>query len=198
VLLVAAEKELKYDMVPIDLAKGEQKSAEHLKRQPFGKIPVYEDGNFRLFESRAIARYIAYKYMQQGTQLIGGSLEEKSVAEQWASVEGTINNAMNQILFNRIWAAMKGMTGSEDAAKRAGAEANALFDVLDAHLKNNQYLTGANIQLCDLSFLPELFQSQRTPEGQDILAKHPNVKAWLDRMMARPSAQTVFAMFLKK
>ena len=58
--LMALTKHLNIDveLVEVDLLSGEQKSEAHLKRHPMGKIPVLEDGDFVLFESLAIARYL--------------------------------------------------------------------------------------------------------------------------------------------
>jgi glutathione S-transferase len=59
VLLTAAEKGVDVEVKPIDLSKGEHKSPEYIsKHHPFGVIPVLYDGDFKLYESRAIARYI--------------------------------------------------------------------------------------------------------------------------------------------
>src|SRR5215467_8190481 len=40
------------------MAPGESKSAEHLKRHPFGRIPAFEHGDFQLYETQAILRYL--------------------------------------------------------------------------------------------------------------------------------------------
>ena len=40
------------------LAPGESKSPDHLARQPFGRIPAFEHGDFRLYETQAILRYL--------------------------------------------------------------------------------------------------------------------------------------------
>ncbi|MGZ3721817.1 MAG: glutathione S-transferase family protein [Bdellovibrionales bacterium] len=57
VVYAAEELGLNYQINPVDLTKGETKTAEHLARHPFGKVPVIEhDGRF-LFESNAIVRY---------------------------------------------------------------------------------------------------------------------------------------------
>ncbi|CAM6107293.1 unnamed protein product [Calypogeia fissa] len=67
VLLALFEKHVTdFEIVDVDLGKGEHKKPEFLKIQPFGVIPVLQDGDLTLFESRAIARYIAYKYEKQG------------------------------------------------------------------------------------------------------------------------------------
>lgn len=59
VLVTILEKELPYEVVFVDIAKGEQKKEDYLKMQPFGKVPVMDDDGFVMFESRAICRYLA-------------------------------------------------------------------------------------------------------------------------------------------
>lgn len=59
VLTVILEKQLPYELILVDIAKGEQKSEDFMKLQPFGKVPVLDDDGFILFESRAICRYLA-------------------------------------------------------------------------------------------------------------------------------------------
>ncbi|KAK3218638.1 hypothetical protein Dsin_012608 [Dipteronia sinensis] len=54
---------------------------------PFGQVPVVEDGDFRLFESRAIVRYYAAQYAKRGPNLLGTTLEERSIVDQWLEVE---------------------------------------------------------------------------------------------------------------
>ena len=59
VLVTILEKELPYEHILIDIAKGNQKSEAYKKLQPFGKVPVLDDDGFFIFESRAICRYLA-------------------------------------------------------------------------------------------------------------------------------------------
>lgn len=102
--IVLKEKDIPFTFVPIDITKGEQKSPEYLKKQPFGAVPVIvsisfairlshsrfpsqDDDGFILYESRAIARYIATKYASQGPALIPTDLKANALFEQAASVE---------------------------------------------------------------------------------------------------------------
>ncbi|CAM6069066.1 unnamed protein product [Sphagnum tenellum] len=88
VLITLAEKNVDdYQMVPIDLLTGGNKTPEYLKLQPFGQIPAFQDGDFTLYESRAIARYISDKYEGQGTALFGKTEREKALVNQWLEVE---------------------------------------------------------------------------------------------------------------
>jgi glutathione S-transferase len=70
VLTALHEKGVPYELINIDFKIAEHKSEKYMKLQPFGKIPVLDDDGFILFESRAIARYIAKKYAGQGTPLL--------------------------------------------------------------------------------------------------------------------------------
>ena len=59
VLVAILEKELPYELILVDVAKGDQKTEDYKKLQPFGKVPVLDDDGFIMFESRAICKYLA-------------------------------------------------------------------------------------------------------------------------------------------
>lgn len=48
-----------HSLIRVDIAQGKHKTTEYKKMQPFGKVPVLEDGEFQIFESRAICKYLA-------------------------------------------------------------------------------------------------------------------------------------------
>ena len=56
VLLGLEEKRAPYRLAA--MALGEARAAAHLARQPFGRIPVFEHGDFQLYETQAILRYL--------------------------------------------------------------------------------------------------------------------------------------------
>ena len=56
--MTLAETNTPYELVVVDFAKGEHKQEPHLSRQPFGQVPALKDGDFELYESRAMCRYI--------------------------------------------------------------------------------------------------------------------------------------------
>ncbi len=64
---VLEEMGLPYEIVLVDLSKGEHKQPAHLAIQPFGQVPVLEDiDGTKIFESRAIMRYLLKKYPTEG------------------------------------------------------------------------------------------------------------------------------------
>lgn len=78
VLTALYEKNVPFELVTINFSVGEHKSEKHMKLQPFGKVPVLDDDGFILFESRAIAKYIAAKYNGQGTPLLPAESDLKA------------------------------------------------------------------------------------------------------------------------
>ena len=62
VKIVLAEKNLPYDIAPIDLRAHEQKTPEYLKLNPYGKVPVLTDDATVLYESLIINEYLDEKY----------------------------------------------------------------------------------------------------------------------------------------
>lgn len=65
VLVICKELDVPYTLLPVNFSKGDTRLPENLQYHPFGQIPYLldsEDGEvFSLYESRAIARYIAEK-----------------------------------------------------------------------------------------------------------------------------------------
>nr|GEW44847.1 glutathione S-transferase F9-like [Tanacetum cinerariifolium] len=89
VLVCLVEKEVDFETVHLNLLAGENQNPDFLKLQPFGSLPVIQDGDYTLFESRAIVRYFAEKYKSQGTDLLGKTIEEqdrKHVSAWWDDI----------------------------------------------------------------------------------------------------------------
>src|SRR5713226_3410102 len=62
VRIVLAEKELSYELVNVDLRRGEQKRPEFLKLNPFGKVPVLVDDEVVVYDSTVINEYLEDEY----------------------------------------------------------------------------------------------------------------------------------------
>ena len=84
VLMTLAETGQQAELEVVDLFKGEHKQPAHLAHQPFGQVPALQDGDFALYESRAICRYLNEKV---NGPLIPRDLKDRARMEQWISVE---------------------------------------------------------------------------------------------------------------
>ncbi|KAL2611891.1 hypothetical protein R1flu_023583 [Riccia fluitans] len=191
VLITLYEKGIEdVEIVNVDLAKGEHKKPEFLKKQPFGQVPYIEDGDLKLFESRAIARTLAAKYASQGTPLYGSTPNEKALVEQWLEVEAqNYNGPIATIVYHLVFAPMFGQTGDNDVAAAQKAKLESVLDVYEKRLLESKYLAGDFFSLADLSHIPYTYYLIKKAQQGDIYDSRPHVKAWTDSLLSRPSTQ---------
>lgn len=89
VAAVLKEKEVPFEFVQVNVFEGEHKLPGYVANQPFGQVPYIDDDGFVLYESRAISRYIAHKFRDQGAALVPDPADLKATAlfEQAVSTE---------------------------------------------------------------------------------------------------------------
>jgi len=127
---------LDYQVHSIDLGKAEQKTSEFLAINPNGRIPAIidsDDDNFRVFESGAIMVYLAEKT----GKLLPTDIKGRSLVMQWMMFQmGGIGPMMGQAnVFFRYFP-----ESIQPAIDRYHNECRRLFEVLDTHLADNEWL----------------------------------------------------------
>eukprot|EP00271_Cylindrocystis_brebissonii_P023001 TRINITY_DN9183_c0_g1_i2.p1 TRINITY_DN9183_c0_g1~~TRINITY_DN9183_c0_g1_i2.p1 ORF type:complete len:187 (+),score=43.11 TRINITY_DN9183_c0_g1_i2:222-782(+) len=124
VLVVLEEKNVTdYTVETIDVLAGAHKKPEFLAKQPFGQIPVLEDGDISIYESRAMARYVCDKYDGEGTALFGKTPKEKAAVNQWLEVEGqTFNGPISAIVVELVFKKHHGKEADEAKVAEAAAQ----------------------------------------------------------------------------
>jgi glutathione S-transferase len=149
VVYAAEELGLKYEIKPIDLMKGEQKTPEHLHRHPFGKIPAIEHNGQTLFESNAILRYMGG--LDSASAFPSNPMARAKV-DQWmeffAHQAGRWTTA---IWFNKV-IGPKYFNEAPDQ-KFVDEQSKMLLEVMpviDRHLGENVFMTGETFTLADL------------------------------------------------
>ena len=93
--LFLALLDLPVQLVDVDLAAGAQKAPEFLKRNPFGQVPVIEDGDVTLADSNAILVYLALRYDKSGTWYPREPLAAAQ-AQQWLRSRRVSSRAARQ------------------------------------------------------------------------------------------------------
>jgi len=192
VLMTAAELNADVELVPVDLMKGQHKQTEHLKRQPFGKIPAFVDNHgFTLFESRAIARYIAQQYGD--SNIYPKDPKKRAIVDQWLSVEqGTVNGYLCTILAERILNRHRGLDTDQKNIDKAINNITPYLDVLDKHLAENKYMSGTEFTLADIVYLPYLQLLSTVPEWS-LIKDRKNLLRWWEDISNRPAWKSVLA-----
>jgi glutathione S-transferase len=187
--MALAEKQAKYDLVVLDFAKGEHKSPENVARQPFGQMPSLTDGDFTLFESRAMIRYIDETVA--GQPLTPKDPKGRGLMEQWISVEtDDYNPAVGAIVYQEVFTKMMG--GSPDLAKveEAKKKLGPVMAVLDKHLAKGPHFLGDQFTLADICFMPYTEYAMGT-SAKDMILSHSNFAAWWKRVSERAAWKQV-------
>ena len=187
VLLGLEEKRADYRLAA--MAMGEGKTPAHLARQPFGRIPAFEHGDFQLYETQAILRYLdavipepslqpdAPKARARMDQIIGVA---DSYVLPFVTVGITAERVMSQVFWGR----------GPDEEKVAAALPNARICVreLERLKAGAPFLAGDRLSIADLMLVPHLDYFAATPEGRELL-DGTSLAAWLETMRARDSFQ---------
>jgi glutathione S-transferase len=167
---------LPHELIDVDLASREHKSPAFLARNPFGQIPVIEDGDVVVADSNAILVYLASRYDESGRWLPRDPVAAAHV-QQWLSVAaGPLHTGPGAA---RLVAQFQFPLDGE----RARQGAAQLFAVLDAHLASRRFLVGDGPTIADLAIYS---YTALAPEGGVPLAPYPAVRAWLERVEALP------------
>lgn len=185
VLMTLAEKGAPHEFVLVDLMKGEHKGAEHTARQPFGQIPVLDDGDFRMYESRAIARYLDETL--PGPKLTPADAKGRAIMEQWISVE-TSNftpHAM-KIIWECLFKKMQGAPADESVVQAGRTGIGKTLDILNERLGQVPYLAGSDFTIADLGYMPYVEYLFAAGHG-DLITSRPHVAAWWSRVSSRPA-----------
>ena len=180
-----------YELVSVDLGKGESRTADFKRLNPHGKVPVLLDGDFALPESDAILWYLGEKYHDANLlpRLDGGAaLQARAQIMRFLGIASTAFYPA----YSEWWTA----TNSDDPAKRSPLAADSALvkvkralDVLEATLASGEHLVDG-FSLADVANVSILFSLKRRMQI-DPLAGHERVSAWYQRVTARPTWQSV-------
>lgn len=179
VRIVLAEKELEFDSVTVDLAKGQQRSDEFRRLNPFGKVPVLVDEGSVVYESTIINEYLNDEYPHPPELLPEDSGER-------ARIRLLVDFADRAFTLPVMALEREAKATEKDEARAAAAReavAQALR-MLDRELATREYL-GEDFSLADVAFAPALLMLGQV--GVTIDPALSNVTAWKARLLARPS-----------
>lgn len=173
--MTLAETSTPHELVVVDFAKNEHKQAPHLARQPFGQVPAIQDGDFELYESRAICRYINDKV---GGSLVPRDLRDRARMEQWISIEtSNFTGPIMKFVFKHIFQRDQPPSVIETATEQV----NLAVGIMEKQLASNPFIAGSTFTLADICFMPYFEYGMATP-AKELLTKHSHVAAWWNKI----------------
>ena len=189
VSIMLEECGLPYKTHAIHIGKDEQFTPEFVAINPNSKIPAIidsegDDGKpLSIFESGAILIYLAEKT----GQFLAKNGRARSDALQWLMFQmGGVGPIFGQV-HHFLRAAKEPVPY---AIERYGKEKDRLYQVLDNHLKQHQYLAG-DYSIADMATYPWV---ARYEWHKTDLNAVPHVKRWFDAISARPAVQRGMAV----
>ncbi|KAK9740658.1 hypothetical protein RND81_03G051600 [Saponaria officinalis] len=185
--LIAAE----YSGVKVELAKNfemgvSNKSPEFLEMNPIGKVPVLETPDGPIFESNAIARYVAR--LKPDNPLYGASLIDYAHIEQWidfASMEVDPNIA-------RWYYPRAGYAPYlAPAEEHAISSLKRALDALNKHLASNTFLVGHSVTLADIVMTLNLYVGFILVMTKSFTSELPHVERYFWTLVNQPNFKKV-------
>jgi glutathione S-transferase len=194
VLLALYEKNLDFELVHVDVLDGEHKKEPFLSRNPFGKVPAFEDGDLKMFESRAITQYIAHRYAEEGTNLIPA--DPKNTADYAIMANGMEVEAHHfdppatKLAWEQVYKLMYGLTTDEEVVAEEEAKLAKVLDIYEGRLSAFKYCAGDTFTLTDLHHIPVIQYLLQTP-SKKLFSERPHLNKWVADITSRPASQKV-------
>ncbi len=189
ILILLEELNLKYDLKKVDLSKGEHKSDEFLKLNPFGKVPAVKYGSRELFESRSVLRYIAKNNVEIDDLL--GDIE----VDMWLESESqNYNPLVSKIIYEKVFKKVynKDEKPDEELVDKLLKDLEKVLDIYEDRLENVGYIGGETFSIADISHIPYTNYMLRVGY-KDMYKSRPNVYKWLKRIMKRDSVKYILS-----
>ena len=166
-------------------AVGGKREPGFLAMNPMGRVPVLQDGALTLFESQAILRYLASKAGAEA--LWPADPGRRAVVDQW--MEWAKVNVAPAVIYKVFWQMVRVSAAERDHAKIAegAAELVELMTIAEAQIARGGWLVGDQMTLADISFGTQLYRYYEVDFERPEL---PGLRAYYERLCARPSYQT--------
>jgi GST-like protein len=169
-----------YDIIPIDIFKGEQHGAEFLRINPNGKVPALVDDGIAVFDSHAILLHLAEKHRR----FVPTEATERAAMLSWLEFIATgLSPFSGQAVHFLHYAPEK----LPYAVNRYVKEVERHYRVLDQHLAASNYLAGREYGIADMALWGWAISAGYI-FGEKGLADYPNVQRLVTEINARPAA----------
>lgn len=184
-VLCAQELNLDFTRVDAGGSFGITQTPEYLQKNPNALVPLLEDGDFVLWESNVIVRYLCAKHSPG--RMYPDGLRERFEAERWMDWQQTTVNPAGRGAFIEL---IRRPGGKVDPAKVEASVAamQPLLDMMDARLAQHAFIAGDTLTMADLPLACEVQRWSGLPLEHKPRA---HLARWYREMATRPSARGV-------
>ncbi len=183
VIWLLEELGLPYTRVDVGGAFGGTATPDYRAMQPLGLVPAIEDGDFTLFESNTILRYICNAHAPS-TPLYPTEPKARARVEAWMDFQQTaINRPMSTVFLGLVRTPPEKRDTAAIAA--AAKDAAGLWAILDGRLARHAYAAGDSLTLADMAL--GIYVHRWFVMDVPGRPEAPNLRAWYQRLLARPA-----------
>ena len=177
--MAALQLKAPVELVFVDLHKGDQHLPEFLNMNPNHRVPVLQDGDFYLWESRAIMQYLAEK--TPGQTLYPTDLKARADVNRWLFWTAQhFAPAISVFFWENVVKGMIGRGAPDPVELQRGDRLfNEFAAVLDCHLADRKWIAGPDLTLADLSIAAAYACAA---PGKAPVAWYANIQKWFMRV----------------
>jgi glutathione S-transferase len=175
-----------YQLLKLDLMKGDQKQSKYLQLNPNGKVPTLVDDDFVLWESNAILLCLIEKFSV--TQFLPIGVQDRARVFQWLLFEQTTFRPPLSLLVRQTRFTPSDKQ-DQQAIEQAWMDVRTNMSILQRALFGREYI-GGTFSVADIAVLPYVYLAKDL--GTD-LAAWPGIDAYWQRLSVRPSWQKIIA-----
>ncbi|WFR98921.1 glutathione S-transferase family protein [Rhizobium tumorigenes] len=184
-MLLAEKGVTDFEQIPLNVLKGEPKSPEHLKRHPFGKVPVLEHDGITILETAAITRYL--DDVLPGKSLVPANAKDRARMDM---AVGIIDSYGYGALLGGVAAyhLFPDFVGgkNEESRKEGIANGRKVLEFIMTTRAGDTFIAGNELSLADLYLAPIAFYISMTPD-KSALFDVPGFSDWWTAIQALPS-----------
>jgi glutathione S-transferase len=185
-MLLAEKQYTDFEQVQVNVLAGEPKSAEHLSRHPFGKVPVLDHDGMRILETSAITRYL--NDVLPGKSLVPATPKDRARMDMVLSVIDSYGYGalVGGVAAYHLFPDFVG--GKNDAMHAAGVDNGKKAIALAMQTRGASPFIAGDLSLADLYLAPIAFYLSLTPDMPNLLAIE-GFADWWARVQALKSFQ---------
>jgi glutathione S-transferase len=182
VLWCLRELDLAYDRIDAGMQFGKNNEAAYLAMNPNGRVPTLVDGDFVLWESNSVMRYLCLAYGKD-SPIYPRAFRERAAVDRWLDWTLSTLQPVDRPVF---WALVRTPVEKRDMVqiqKDADAEA-AQWRIIDARLETRRFIEGDAFTIADIA-LGAFARRWFGVEGV-TKPKLANLERWFALIAARP------------
>jgi glutathione S-transferase len=178
------EKGINYNWIEVN-PFSENVDPSYLMKHPFCRVPTLADGNFVLYETGAITRYVDEAF--EGPKLQPDGLRERARANQVMSIVDSYTYwpFVRQVFAHGVMRPRIGRAFDPAEVVRGLEASERTLDALEALIGDNQFFAGSSLSLADIHLAPMLSYFSESDAGESAINRRGRLKRWFPEVCRR-------------